>query len=184
MNSHATRKQVLIGALFATMTLAVMVSNPVAADSTAAPQRTPPSLLTRDNFERIKARKDEITETEVLKILGQPTSIYKTSPANGDYTMSWQHRTYIQIKTKRGRVHSITGGFSPHVPSKRINLETFKKIKLGTTEDDVRKMLGAPDAAGSTKDGEEFVWEDVIAITVTFKDEIAVGLLMITPVAE
>jgi len=177
---HRLRALVVISLV----TLAVISDASRSVAQEANPAKPPASRLTQENYDRIKDRKDKITEKEVLAIFGQPTSVYATNPQNGDYAMSWKHRTYIRVKTRRERVISVVAAFSPYVKSDTVTLQTFKKIKLGMTEDQVREMLGTPDGAGSVKDAEQYVWEEYIGIDVTFRNEIAIGLAMARPIGQ
>ena len=183
MKSHEIQ-QVRASIMASLVMFAVSTNASKSVAEESSPAKPPPSRLTQQNYDRIKERKDKITEKEVLAILGQPTSYYATSPENGDYGMSWQHRTYISVKTRRQRVTSVKAGFSPYVKSDKVTLQTFKKMKLGMTEDQIEEMLGTPDGAGSVKSEEQFVWEEYIGIGVIFRDEIAIGVSMARPIGQ
>lgn len=161
----------------------------IAADR-ATTTELPPSQITQQNYDRINARKNEITEQEVIALLGPPNLIRRRASRDHDYVMIWEHRTFIEVELKNDRVHTISAGFSPYVPSKSVTFGNFKALRPGMTEDDVREILGTPTGADSSlgprssDDAEVTAWEAIHAISLELKDEKVVGLLMVRSIEE
>ena len=101
----------------------------------------PPSRITKENFDRIAARKGTMTEDEVVAMLGPPTLIRSDAALNRDYNIVWEHRTFIELELRNDRVCHITGAFSPYVTSEVATPENFKKLSIGMSEDDVRRLF-------------------------------------------
>ena len=170
--------------------VAVAVLGAIAGSTSTAKEpsaKLPPSRITKENYDRIAARKATITEADVIAILGPPTLIRRDGASNPDYNIVWEHRTLIEMQIKNGRVHKIAGAFSPYVASQVATPDNFKKVSIGMSEEDVREILGAPGAADCvlhpsfTGDGDVLGWGDVRLISLDFKNGKVANMVMVTP---
>jgi hypothetical protein len=177
----------------ATLLPVVAVVGTIAGTTSTAeepPAKLPPSRITKENYDRIAARKGTITEGDVVAILGPPTLFRRDGSSNRDFNIVWEHRTFIEIQLKNDRVRNITGAFSPYVTSKVATPDNLKKLSTGMSEDDVRKILGAPGAADCvlrpsfTGDGHILGWGDVRLISLDFKNGKVTNMAMFTPSAD
>jgi hypothetical protein len=125
--------------------------------------------LTRENYLKVVQGERNLTEPDVKAILGPPSFI--RLPSGFDYDEVWEDVTSTRVEFRDGKVTEMTGRFSPHMESKSLTRENFRKLRVGMTEAEVEKVLGReapplmPSGAGSAR-----TWERANRIVVQFKD--------------
>jgi hypothetical protein len=96
-----------------------------------------PSPLNEQNLATILDNQGRFTDADLQKLLGPPNSIVVDGQIAGWERMNWEDVTRIEVKCRKGVVESISGAFSPRLPSRIINYSTFKQLRIGMTADDV-----------------------------------------------
>lgn len=106
-------------------------------NAAAADENSP---ITAANYEKIKAGEGKMTEAEVIKLLGPIRHARSKGPRLLD--LVWEDVTGIRADFRDGKAVDFFAEFSPHQPSKRINIDSFKRLQVGMSEDEARKVLG------------------------------------------
>jgi hypothetical protein len=89
--------------------------------------------------------------------------------------MAWEYTTRITVTYKEGKVNSLTGTFSAHLPVERVTPDNFRRVRVGMTEAEVIDILG-DNYAKLTIDGVvSRQWGAAARILVAFRKD---GLLI------
>ncbi len=107
---------------------------------TPAAREQPPTVS--DLKARLSAGTFKLTETEVVKHVGQTAEQKRPGENRSELTMNWNYATYIYATFKEGKLTEITGAFSENLPTERVTLANFKRARVGMTEPQVVDVLG------------------------------------------
>jgi outer membrane protein assembly factor BamE (lipoprotein component of BamABCDE complex) len=152
--------------IHALILLLYLVPPSLAADP---PKSTPDSpTLNQSNFDKIKSGKGKLTESDVITLLGKPTS--KSGPYDGITTHIWLERTHITAKLKEDKTTDLQSQFLPYLKSKHITEENFKKLSKGMTAAQLKQILGQPNSLNNRDDITTLSWERVNSFEIQFKD--------------
>src|SRR5262245_52271094 len=100
----------------ALLTLAALTPAPLPAfDGPKGPAQAR-SRLTAANFAKVKAGSGQLTEAEVVTLLGPASRV--RLPADGVVEMAWEEVTAIRVEFAGGKASELTGRFSAHLPSR------------------------------------------------------------------
>jgi hypothetical protein len=115
------------------------------------------SPLNEQNLATILDNRGKFTEPDLTKMLGPASSVETHAAFPGVVRMNWHDVTRIEVKCREGVVESVTGTFSPRLPSRIINYAAFTKLRAGMKANDILRefFVGWPpeivkDPAGGT----------------------------------
>jgi hypothetical protein len=118
----------------------------------------------------LKEGKGKMTEAQVISLLGTPDHV--KGSADGTLKMIWEEINLIEVEGEKGVVTSLRGRFSASYASTNINLERFRKLRLGMPMRDVEKVVDSQGGLAFNKEGdkESLAWERVNRVFVEFRD--------------
>jgi len=148
-------------------------ASPIAthSDDKPNPQKAdkPQSKINDENVKKIKQGIGKLTEADVVALLGPSTG--KGRPFDGFTSRIWEEKTHITATLKDGKAIDVKSEFLPHLKSKTITEDNFKKLKKGMDEAELKRILGPPNRARTDREGSSTLsWEKINALLVQFKE--------------
>ena len=111
--------------------------------------------LNEQNLDIILDNRGKFTASDLTKMLGPPSSAEIHAAFPGLLKMHWNDVTRIEMKCRDGVVESVTGTFSPRLPSRIINYTVFTELRTGVKADDVLREYFVGWAPEVVKDADE-----------------------------
>lgn len=132
-------------------------------------------LLSAEDADWVKKGNGKLTEADVIARFGPADEMRSPEAPRvigdavvttvADYVLVWRDRTLIRVKFIKDEAVEYSASFSDRLPHKKATRESFKKIKLGLSSNEVEQLLGTSDV--ETK--EWWYWGGHRTLTVTIK---------------